>query len=296
MHVPAQTRRQFLRRAMMAGAAGCLAGPAFAKPGFDLGLQLYTVRDPMAKAPIPTLRQIGSLGYRNLETFGFDADRLYFYGMPAADFRRVLDDLDLRTSSGHYDLFKYLEAPEAALRDYVGRCIEGARVLGQRYITWPWLSPEQRTIRHFELLADRLNLAGRQVAAAGLQVAYHNHDFEFIPQGGKLGYDIIMQRTDPALVKLQLDMYWSAHSSQRSAHELFTLQPGRFVMWHVKDMDKKTRDYTELGNGSIDYTKIMAEAALSGLEEYFVEQGDNFAVDPMSSIATSAAYAKRHLQ
>jgi sugar phosphate isomerase/epimerase len=105
-----------------------------------------------------------------------------------------------------------------------------------------------------------------------------------------------MQKTDPDLVKLQLDLYWTAHSSSRSPHEWFALQPGRFVMWHVKDMDRKTRDYTELGNGSIDYTRIMPEAELAGLEEYFAEQGDNFAVDPVHSIATSAAYVKRYLE
>jgi sugar phosphate isomerase/epimerase len=97
-----------------------------------MGLQLYTVRDPMAKAPLLALKQIAALGYRNLETYGFDADRVSYYGMTAGEFRRVLDDLGLRPTSGHYDLFKYLEAPEAEMRGYVDRCIEGARALGQR--------------------------------------------------------------------------------------------------------------------------------------------------------------------
>ena len=92
-----------------------------------------------------------------------------------------------------------------------------------------------------------------------------------------------MRETDPALVKLQLDLFWVAHSSARAPHELFLLQPGRFVMWHIKDMDKAKR-YTELGNGVIDFTRIMPDAELAGLEEYFVEQGDNFAQSPMKSI------------
>ena len=290
------SRRRFLGSGLAVSAMASFARPALAGPRFDMGLQLYTVRDAMAKAPRPTLEKIASLGYRNLETFGFDASRVGYYGMTAAGFKRVLEDLNLRTTSGHYDLFRYLETPVPAMRDYVSRCIEGALALRQKYITWPWLAPEQRTLRHFELLADRLNLIGEQVHAAGLTAAYHNHDFEFVPQDGKLGYDVVVQHTNPALVKLQLDLYWVAHSSQRSPHELFAWQPGRFVMWHVKDMDRKTRDYTELGNGSIDYTKIMPDAGLAGLEEYFVEQGDNFAVDAMQSIATSAAYVKRYLE
>ena len=86
-----------------------------------------------------------------------------------------------------------------------------------------------------------------------------------------------------------------AHSSARTPHELFELQPGRFVMWHIKDMDKARR-YTELGNGTIDFTTIMPDAPLAGLEQYFVEQGDNFAVSPMKSIETSAQYVRKYLQ
>jgi sugar phosphate isomerase/epimerase len=290
------SRRSFLNSALAAGALASLARPALAKPRFEMGLQLFTVREPMDKAPLPTLKQIAALGYRNLETFGFDAERVGYYGMSAAEFKRTLDDLNLRSTSGHYDLFKYLETPLPELSDHVSRCIEGALALNQKYITWPWLPPEQRTLRHYELLADRLNRVGEQVKAAGLRTAYHNHDFDFFVQDGKQGYDIVMQRTDPALVKLQLDLYWVAHSSPRSAHELFSLQPGRFVMWHIKDLDRKTRDYTELGSGTIDYTKIMPDAKLAGLEAYFVEQGGNFANDAMHSIAVNAAYVKSNLE
>lgn len=290
------SRRQFVHSALAVGALAGLARPVMAAVPFEMGLQLYTVRDPMAKAPLQTLKDIAALGYRNLETFGFDAANVGYYGMGAAQFGRVLEDLGLRTTSGHYDLFRYLEAPLPELRDYVSRCAEGARALGQRYVTWPWLAPEQRTLRHYELLAERLSRVGEQLKEAGLKTAYHNHDFDFLPQDGRLGYDVVMQNTDHESVKLQLDLYWVAHSSGRTWRELFALQPGRFVMWHLKDMDRKTRDYTELGNGSIDYTGILAEAKLAGLEEYFVEQGGNFAVDAMQSIATCATWVKRNLK
>jgi sugar phosphate isomerase/epimerase len=291
-------RREFLRHAAVLaslGATGMSVASGATKPRFRMGLQLYTVREPMAQDPEGTLKQAKALGYRNFETYGFEPDTVKYYGMPARDFRQVLDELGLATTTGHYDLHRYLAQPAAAMSAYVDRCIEGARELGQKYITWAWLDPQSRGLDSFRLVAERLNLIGAQAAQAGLGVAYHNHDFEFIPHDGLIGYDIILRETDPALVKLQLDLFWVAHSSSRTPHEWFQLQPGRFVMWHVKDMDTAKR-YTELGNGVIDFTRILPHAALAGLEEYFVEQGDNFAVNPLKSIETSARYARRYLQ
>src|SRR5690606_18075694 len=154
------------------------------------------------------------------------------------------------------DLFKYIDNSDE-LKKYVDKCIEGAHLLKQRFITWPWLTPESRSIEKFKLLADRLNVVGEQVTQSGLSFAYHNHDFEFVDHNGVNGYDSIMNQTDPKLVKLQIDLYWVMHSSKLSPKELFEKQPGRFVMWHIKDMHKVSRDYTELGNGSIDYRKIL---------------------------------------
>ncbi len=276
------------------GASGITMANTTPKPRYRMGLQLYTVRDPMAKDPVGTLKQAAAMGYRNFETYGFEPDAVKFYGMPARDFRKVLEDLGLTTTTGHYDQHRYLAQPAAAMTAYIDRCIEGALALNQKYVTWAWLDPQSRTLDSYKLVAERLNLMGEQAAKAGLKVAYHNHDFDFIPHDGQIGYDIIMRETDPDTVKLQLDLFWVAHSSARTPHDLFQLQPGRFTMWHIKDMDKARR-YTELGNGVIDFTRIMPDANLAGLEEYFVEQGDNFAQGPMESIATSARYVKQHL-
>ena len=137
--MPALTisRRKLLNSALAVSALAAMIRPARASVRFDMGLQMYTVRDPMAKAPLPTLKQIAALGYRNLETFGFDATTVGYYGMGAREFKRTLDDLNLRTTSGHYDLSRHLETPVPELRDYVSRCIEGAQALQQKYITWP---------------------------------------------------------------------------------------------------------------------------------------------------------------
>lgn len=293
------TRRHFIQGASALAALSALGfsrRSAAALAEYPMGLQLYSIRDPMARDATGTLKQVAALGYRDLETYGFDPDQVKYYGLEAKAFKRVLDDTGLTTSSGHYDLSRYLRTPMQELTDYVDRCIEGAHALDQKYITWPWLDPESRGIDAFHLLAQRLNRIGEQIRKAGLQLAYHNHDFEFIAHDGERGYDILIRDTDPTLVKLQLDLFWVAHSSPWTPHELFERQPGRFVMWHIKDMDRKNRNlYTELGNGSIDFTKILPDAKLAGLEYYFIEQGDNFAVDPMRSIADSAAYFREHL-
>ena len=293
-------RRKFIQQSgALIGAASLLSFGLDASPrssSLKMGLQLFTVRDAMAKDVRGTLKKIASLGYQDLETYGFDPVKTEYYGMQAATYKQLLDEHSLTTSSGHYDLYKYLSKPQDELDRYVDACIVGAHALGQRYITWPWLDPNSRSIEKFKLLVQKLNIVGERVTKAGLGFAYHNHDFEFVDHNGENGYDIIMRDTDASLVKLQIDLYWAVHSSKLTPAQLFSKQPGRFVMWHIKDMDKKTRDYTELGNGSIDYSVILPEAKRAGLQFYFLEQGGNFAKDSMQSIADSAIFFKKNLQ
>jgi sugar phosphate isomerase/epimerase len=262
---------------------------------YKMGLQLYTIRAPLRNDVDGTLKYVAGLGYEELETYGFDPKGIGYYGLPAKVFAERLRDLKLTAISGHYDLNRFASGSMDDLTAYVDRCIEGAHALGQTYITWPLLDPPDRTIEKFKMVAGRLNTIGAQIKKAGLQLAYHNHDFEFVEQDGQIGYDVILKETDPALVKLQIDLYWIARGSKLSANEWFKRAPGRFVMWHVKDMHKTSRDYTELGNGTIDFTRIWPDAALAGLKHFFVEQGGNFTHDPLRSIADSAEYVKRVL-
>ena len=292
-------RRKFIAQAGILSAAAALPMrrlAALAPPKFKMGLQLFTIRQDMAKDPLATLRAARTMGYEDVETYGFDSTKGTYYGHKASEFKQMLDGLQITASSGHYDFSPYLNKPQDELNRFVDQCIEGAHAVSMKYITWPWISPEQRTIDHFKLLSQKLNTIGRQVTAAGLGFAYHNHDFEFKEQNGKTGYEIILSETDPALVKLQMDIYWVMHSSRLSPKAWVKSQPGRYVMWHIKDMDKITRDYTELGNGSIDYAAILPDPTQAGLQFYYLEQGGNFAHSPMKSIADSAEYFKKHLQ
>ncbi|MFC4874406.1 sugar phosphate isomerase/epimerase family protein [Negadavirga shengliensis] len=292
-------RRKFLQSIGALGATSLLpvmGYSMFGKPKYKIGLQLYTIHEEMLKDTIATLHAVKAMGYQDFEIFGFDEKKEMFYGYKSPELRKILEDLQITVSSGHFGFAPYLDKPDDELKRFVDQCIKGAHILDMKYITWPWLAPEQRTMNHFKLMAEKLNLIGEQVTEAGLGFAYHNHDFEFIDHDGENGFDTILKETDPELVKLQMDIYWVVRSSNYSPKELVRNHPGRYVMWHIKDMDRETEDYTELGNGSINYSEILPDPDESGLEFYYLEQGGNFAHSPMKSVADSGDYFKKHLQ
>ena len=287
-------RRTFLQQAGSLASAA-LVLPSMQKPRYKIGLQLFTVNRDMNRDPLASLQRVVQMGYEEVETYGINPGALTYYGLPAAEFAKRLTEYNLSTPSGHYDLQQFLNASADDLNRYVDRCVEGARVLGQRYIVWPYLEPGMRTLDTYKRVAGLLNAIGSRLAKSGVQVAYHNGGGEFIAQSGQLPYDIILRETDPKLVKLQIDLYGHAHDTNDPPHALFKRAAGRFVMWHVKDMHKVSRDYTEMGNGTIDYTKIWPDAAMSGMTHFFVEQGGNFAVNAMQSAADGMAYVKKYL-
>lgn len=260
-----------------------------------MGYQLFSIRDAMEQDPLGTIKKLAAMGYEDFEIYGFEPEKLGYYGFEAREFKSRLDDMGLTVTSGHYGLSAFVDDKEAMKR-YVDRCILGAKALGTPYITWPWMPPEMRNLEGFKKLPEVLNAIGKQVTEAGLGFAYHNHNFEFEDFGGINGYDIITKQTDPKLVKLQIDMYWTEHSSPVSTVDLIARDPGRFVMWHIKDMDKVTRDYTELGNGSIDYHKLLTDVSMDGLQYFYIEQGGNYAHNSTRSAADSAAYFKKELR
>ena len=292
-------RRNFLLQSAMLVPGSLLALESVAemkKLKYKMGLQLFSIREPLSKDLTGTIKQVAAIGYEDCETYGYDPVQGKYYGIKSAEFKQLLADNNLITTSGHYDFTNYFNKTSDELMKFTDQCIEGAHSLGQKYITWPWLNPGFRTLENFHLLTGKLNAVGERVNKSGLGFAYHNHDYEFADLGGQNAYDIIMRDTDANLVKLQMDLYWVMHSSKLSPAELIAKQPGRFVMWHIKDMDKKTRDYSELGNGSIDFTVILPESKRAGLQYYYIEQGGNFAKNPMQSISDSAVYFKKNLE
>lgn len=292
-------RRDFVK---WSGALGLLSVVPFSchavedPSSFKMGYQLYSIRDEMGKDPIATLKALQAMGYQDFEHYGFDPDKGTYYGIKTAEFKSILDDLGLTITSGHYPFADLLDRSDDDLFQFTDQCIEGALIMESPYITWPWLNPERHTIEGFKLVASKLNKIGERVTQAGLDFAYHNHGFEFVEMDGISGYEIITQETDPALVKLQLDMYWVMHAGKQTPREIIEEHPGRVVMWHIKDMHKVSRDYTELGNGSIDYANIMPDPRHSGLTYFYIEQGGNYTENSMASADYSARFFKQNLQ
>jgi len=155
-----------------------------------------------------------------------------------------------------------------------------------------WIPPEQRrTLDDYKRAAERLNRAATEDKSAGLEFAYHNHDFEFAPLDGKLPYDVLLAETDPKLVQLEMDLYWIVKGGQDPL-AYFARWPGRFPMVHVKDSaGPPDHRMVEVGAGKIDFKKIFAQRDQAGIRHFFVEQDE--AADPFASIRASCEYLKR---
>ncbi|WP_448104355.1 sugar phosphate isomerase/epimerase family protein [Pedobacter panaciterrae] len=199
----------------------------------------------------------------------------------------------MSSPSGHYNVTAYL-SPDGN-EDVLKSHIETAAVVGQQYFVVPATPTDIRTpgtINDYKRMAQKFNGAGELCKDHQLKLGYHNHAFEFKDlRNGLTGYDVLLKETDPGLVSFELDIFWLINAGYDPL-VLFKENPGRFKMWHVKDMDKTDKSvYAEVGTGRIDYKGILAEAKLSGLENLFVEQ-DVIKIDPYKSITQSLNYVK----
>lgn len=295
------SRRTFLKQAGLFSASAMLLPSeltASTKDKFKLGLQLYTIREAMAKDLRGTFKQIAAMGYQEVEIYGFNyGNNKYYWGLEPKDAGKLLSDCGLTTPSGHYDLDKFFgKHQQDDLKRYVDQCIAGATALKQSYITWPTLAQQYHTLDEMKRLAVTLNTIGEQIKKGGLQLAYHNFGWDFTEQGGVIPYDIILKETDPALVKMQLDLYWFSFGTNTKPLDWFKKQPGRFVMWHVKDMNKQNRALHEVvGDGQIDFKPIFKDTQIAGVKHMFVEQGNNYVPDAMNCVKRSADYMKKTL-
>jgi len=294
-------RRKFLIQSSLLAAAAASVYPACtdlddSASKFALGYQLYSIRDLMTQDPRDTLTKLRQMGYQHGEVYGFDSVTNKIFGVSPAELKSMFDELGMAATSGHYDFASLLEASDDDMRVYTDKVLACAKTLNSKYLVWPLLREHQRTLEAYGKLVDKLNLIGEHIKGSGIGLAYHNHGYEFQDHDGTSGYDMIIAETDPKLVKLELDMYWLAYDPQKTPSQLIVEQPGRYVMWHIKDMHKVSRDYTELGNGSIDYTTYLPDPKKSGLEYFYIEQGGNYTVNSLTSAEVSARYFQEKLR
>lgn len=291
------SRRIFIKQAAVAAAGAalipgfaCSPAPATASTK-TVGIQLYTLRDLLPKDVKGVIEKIAKAGYKEVETYGYTAEA-GFWGLEAKSFKALLEANGLKAPSGHFGLDEYIKSGD---KELLKPLIAGAAELNMEYFTCPFLAEDLRTsLDDYKKIAGRLNEAAELAKQSGLQLAYHNHDFEFKKYGETTGYDILLQESNKDLIQFELDLYWVVRSGNDPL-ALFEKHPGRFVMWHVKDMDKtdNTKN-TEVGNGKINFKTIYKHAKQSGLKHLIVEQ-ENFTIDPFESIKKSFDYVDHEL-
>ncbi len=280
------TRQQFLKIGTLATSAALLSRlDAFAASPKTVGLQLYTLRDLMAKEPVETLKKVAGIGYKEVESFGYSDGK--FFGKTPKEFAALLKQLGMTSPSGHYTTGKTMPNAKGTLMNDWKRAVDDAAAIGQKYMVCAYLFPAERTkLDDYKQFADLFNKSAEVCKSAGIQFCYHNHDFEFKEIDGKLPYDVLVSGTDKNLVKLELDLYWATMAGQDPV-ALFKKHPGRFPLWHVKDMEKSAdKAFAPVGTGSIDFQRIFDAKKTAGMTHYFVEQ-DVCKLPPLESIAIS---------
>lgn len=287
-------RREFLINTSLALGALAIA-PSFAynTKKKAIGLQLYSLRDSLPKDVKGILTQVGQAGFSEVETYGFSVKN-GFFGTGVKDFKAMLDDNGLKATSNHFDFNNYIETDST---ENIKAYIDTANYLDSSYVTVPWISERLRgtTADDYKKLADKITKVAELCNAANLKLAYHNHDFEFEKFGDSTGYEILLNNTDKNKVDFELDLYWVVRSGNDPL-QLFKKYPGRFTMWHVKDMDKSNQDLnTEIGKGRIDFKAIFAEAKLSGMKHFYVEHETNYFPNPIKSVKESCLYVRKNL-
>ncbi|HEV7620878.1 MAG TPA: sugar phosphate isomerase/epimerase [Flavisolibacter sp.] len=292
-----QNRRTFIKSATLLSAGTLIAPSLLTYNKKHIGLQLYTVRDAMKDDPKGTLAKVRQIGYDSVEGATYTGSQ-QFYGMDAKAFARLLKQNGLIMPSSHYRLGEEktngADTKGTMLHDW-DKAVEDAHQVGIKYMVCAFLSPQERGgLDHYKKVAEDLNKAGAICKKAGIQLCYHNHDFEFQKQEEKIPYDILLNQTDKQLVKMEVDLYWVTKAGQDPI-KLFNEHPGRFPLWHVKDMEKaEPHSFTEIGNGTIDFKKLFKHADKAGLKYFFVEQ-DKTSGSPFDSITKSYSYIKKNL-
>ncbi|MEY3946810.1 MAG: hypothetical protein RJB03_1516 [Bacteroidota bacterium] len=289
------TRRDLLKQMAWVTAGSFMINDTLAMDvkNKKVGVQLYTLRNAIAKDPKGTLKKVADLSFGEVENFGYNGK---FFGMTPAEYKTVLGDLGLTAPSGHYMYgnFGNKKIPGTVLYGWE-KAVEDASAIGQQYMVIAYLMPEERgDIDNYKRTAAGISKAAEVCKKAGIQLCYHNHDFEFEAQNGVLPFDILTKETSADLVKIELDLYWATKAGQEPV-SLFKQHKGRVALWHVKDMDNTAKkNFTEVGNGVIDFATIFKNAKTSGMKHFFVEQ-DECPGSPFDSIAKSIGHIKSNL-
>ena len=271
-----------------------------------IGLQLYTLGNLMVTDPKGTLQKLAAIGYKELESAS--SEKGNFYGFAPKELASIIKDLGMHWRSAHIggapfsmeQVMRMAKNAEdsARIQRFAERMKNAPKALNLKenyqevadkaaegsigYVVCS--SIPVGTMDEIKTAVDVFNKAGEACKKNGIQFAYHNHTTEFDNVEGHRPFDYILSNTDKNLVKMQLDLAWATKAAQDPV-ELFKQHPGRFPLWHVKDLDRNTKNPTQVGNGYIDFKRIFDNAGKSGLKYFFIEQDG--AKQPIEDVTTS---------
>ena len=293
-------RKTFIQQTGMLAAAGMLypslsraAGFILPKPDDAIGLQLYTVGGLMDSDAKGTLQKLAAIGYKNLESAS--GMKGLYYGFKPKEFSSMVKDMGMTWRSGHVggvpftmttlmklatsakdsaQMQKYKPFIEhmpkmPSLQDSAQQLADEAAEGGLEFLICAAIPT--KTMDDVKLAVDVFGKAGEACKKAGVQFAFHNHSFEFVPINGILPYDYIMENTDKELVKSELDLGWVTVAGLNPV-EVIKKYHGRIPLWHVKDIDKTTKEPVEIGKGYVDFKPIFDVSKTSGMKYFFIEQ------------------------
>jgi sugar phosphate isomerase/epimerase len=245
-----------------------------------ISLQLYTVRDLTTKDFAGTVKKVATIGYRAVELAGYGNMRT------PADAKKALDDAGLRVSGAHAGI--------DALESELNRVLDEAALFGTDNIICPFMPEARReNADAWKSVGASLTKIGDAIKQRGLNFAYHNHSFEFERFGGKSGMEILLESSDPQLVKMELDVYWLKHGGEDPVAFINKLG-SRTLLVHLKDMaGGPERRFAPVGTGILDFKSILSACEKAGVKWGIVEQDNCYLTPPLDAVKVSFENLKK---
>ena len=281
------SRRKFLKNSSLALAGTALSVDSLPAvftppPVTHLGVQLWSIREDMNKDTAGTVKALANMGYREVEGFGYSEGKMF--GMPVADFSKLLKDNGIAMPSSHVMFTsKAYDFTAKSLTDAAKKSIDDAASLGQKYVVCPYMADDDRG--RIPDMVKVFQAAGEYAKKAGVRFGYHNHAFEFEKRGAdnRLIIEWLLHEVDPKIMAMEMDIYWVCFAKHNPL-DWIKLYPGRWELCHAKDMAKtEKRESIEVGDGSIDFSAIFKQSAKAGLKYYIVEL-ENYVTTPLEGV------------
>ena len=263
-----------------------------------IGIQLYTVMGLMDQDTKGTLEKIAAIGYKELES-AFSRKGGY-YGMKPKEFASLTKDLGLAWLAHHVMGAPFQSRPGSnppanrpkmnTLKDEYQQLVDEAAEGGIQYLVCA--SIPLNNAEDIKSAVEILNRAGEASKKSGITLVYHNHTREFENVEGQIPYDILLSQVSSDILKMELDLAWATKAGADPV-ELFKKHPGRFPLWHAKDIDKISKNPTEVGTGIVNFKRIFNKSKKAGMKHFFVEQDG--APKPLENITASYNYLNKML-